>query len=226
MIIKIIYRGSERFNNMPADIDVLVGGNSSLGFSTSYSYKSKVHQYDTNSDSSNSPYGSSCLDFPTALSSSPNSNTYYSHSPPPPPPPLTPSQLVGSSPTAPTHFTFHGRCSSPTLRSVPSSAAIINQFILSSSSSSSEDCQMPVAVPRRPCLVVRCDVLDIPSPNKSKKKVVFADDRGFPLTLVRFSSEKKKISFFLSSYYGFPFSGSNDDGTIKRSSTTERSIFW
>lgn len=165
---------------MPADIDILLGGNSPIGFAPRYSFKSEVHDYNVsseilNSESSSSPFvsRSSPLDFPTALSSSPTSGSYLGHSPP-----------IFSSSSPPTHFTFHGRCSSPTLRAVsPSSITLarnFNQLRLSSSDSH----QMPVAVPRRPCLVVRCDVLDLPSPNKSKKKVVFADDRGFPLTLV------------------------------------------
>jgi hypothetical protein len=50
---------------------------------------------------------------------------------------------------------------------------------------------MPVAVPRRPCLVVRpedtsgsSDENDLPSPTRLKKKVVFADDKGLSLTQV------------------------------------------
>jgi hypothetical protein len=50
---------------------------------------------------------------------------------------------------------------------------------------------MPVAVPRRPCLVVRpeetsgsADENDLPSPTRLKKKVVFADDKGLSLTQV------------------------------------------
>jgi len=52
--------------------------------------------------------------------------------------------------------------------------------------------KMPVAVPRRPCLVVRpedtcgsTDESDLPSPTRLKKKVVFADDKGLSLTQVR-----------------------------------------
>jgi hypothetical protein len=51
--------------------------------------------------------------------------------------------------------------------------------------------KMPVAVPRRPCLVVRpedtsgsSDENDLPSPTRLKKKVVFADDKGLSLTQV------------------------------------------
>jgi hypothetical protein len=50
---------------------------------------------------------------------------------------------------------------------------------------------MPVAVPRRPCLVVRpedtsgsTEENDLPSPTRLKKKVVFADDKGLSLTQV------------------------------------------
>lgn len=52
--------------------------------------------------------------------------------------------------------------------------------------------KMPVAVPRRPCLVVRpedtcgsTEESDLPSPTRLKKKVVFADDKGLSLTQVR-----------------------------------------
>jgi protein phosphatase 1 regulatory subunit 3A/B/C/D/E len=51
--------------------------------------------------------------------------------------------------------------------------------------------KMPVAVPRRPCLVVRpedtsssSDENELPSPTRLKKKVVFADDKGLSLTQV------------------------------------------
>lgn len=172
---------------MPADIDVLVAGSSPISFASSYlPYSSEGHRHHhqyhdgTNILTENPGNPSSFptnrnppLDFPTALSSSPNSSSYLSHSPP----------VFGTSP--PTHFTFHGRCSSPTLLPVPSPAITLarnlSQLRLATSDNQRE---MPVAVPRRPCLVVRCDVLDLPSPNKNKKKVVFADDRGFPLTFV------------------------------------------
>lgn len=158
---------------MPADIDVLVAGTSPISFSSSYLSFARTPDLSLNlSDGSHllngqqrSPFSyprSAPLDFPTALSSSP----LLSHSPP----------TFG--PSSPSHYTFHGRCNSPTLafrsvRLIPSAATIA----------------MPVAVPRRPCLVVRCEepyteMIDPPSPIKNKKKVVFADDRGFPLTKV------------------------------------------
>jgi protein phosphatase 1 regulatory subunit 3A/B/C/D/E len=61
--------------------------------------------------------------------------------------------------------------------------------------------KMPVAVPRRPCLVVRpedtsssSDENDLPSPTRLKKKVVFADDKGLSLTQVGVVSFH--VSFF------------------------------
>lgn len=158
---------------MPADIDVLVAGTSPISFSSSYLSFSRAPDLGLNLDEEShrlSPPNRSpisCprsarapLDFPTALGSSPR----LSHSPP----------TFSSSPN---HYSFHGRCSSPTvafasLRLIPTPTI-----------------SMPVAVPRRPCLVVRCeepfvDMIDPPSPTKNKKKVVFADDRGFPLTKV------------------------------------------
>lgn len=176
---------------MPADIDVIVGGSSPISFTPRYSFNSEVHRYDAspslNSDGSKVPFVSrnNPLDFPTALSSSPNSSAFLAHSP----------SIFGTSP--PTHFTFHGRCSSPTLRPISSSPIKLTRSFSHLRLNSSESEPMPVAVPRRPCLVVRCDVLDLPSPNKHKKRVVFADDRGFPLTLVRVFF--KIISF--SGYY-------------------------
>lgn len=59
--------------------------------------------------------------------------------------------------------------------------------------------KMPVAVPRRPCLVVRpeetssSDESDLPSPTRLKKKVVFADDKGFSLTQVRVMTEPSNV---------------------------------
>uniref|UniRef100_A0A1B6KVR1 Protein phosphatase 1 regulatory subunit n=1 Tax=Graphocephala atropunctata TaxID=36148 RepID=A0A1B6KVR1_9HEMI len=54
----------------------------------------------------------------------------------------------------------------------------------------------PLSIPRRPCLVLRhddssssSDENDLPSPTRSKKRVVFADDKGFSLTQVRMMSE-------------------------------------
>uniref|UniRef100_A0A1B6CAT6 Protein phosphatase 1 regulatory subunit n=1 Tax=Clastoptera arizonana TaxID=38151 RepID=A0A1B6CAT6_9HEMI len=55
-------------------------------------------------------------------------------------------------------------------------------------------------VPRRPCLVLRPDDSsssgddsDLPSPTRLKKKVVFADDRGFSLTQVRMMTEPSNM---------------------------------
>ncbi|XP_023702771.1 protein phosphatase 1 regulatory subunit 3B isoform X2 [Cryptotermes secundus] len=60
--------------------------------------------------------------------------------------------------------------------------------------------KMPVAVPRRPCLVVRpedtsgsSDENDLPSPTRLKKKVVFADDKGLSLTQVRVMTEPSNV---------------------------------
>lgn len=160
---------------MPADTDVLVAGSSPISFSSSYlPYLSSEHDYNNETRDiliSNSSYRSAPLDFPSALSCSPNSSSYLNRSP----------TIFGTTP--PTHFTFHGRCNSPALRHIPSSAIALKKN-LSHLHVATSDYQMPVAVPRRPCLVVRCDVLDLPSPSKNKKRVVFADDRGFPLTLV------------------------------------------
>ncbi|KAJ9583776.1 hypothetical protein L9F63_021866 [Diploptera punctata] len=59
------------------------------------------------------------------------------------------------------------------------------------------EAKMPVAVPRRPCLVVRpeetSDDGDLPSPTKLKKKVVFADDKGLSLTHVRVMTEPSNV---------------------------------
>lgn len=177
---------------MPADIDVLVAGSSPISFSSSYyPTENHHHQYHEGSDlltenpGNPSPYPTrnTPLDFPTALSSSPNSSSYISHHSP---------SIFGTSP--PTHFTFHGRCSSPTLRSVPAPTITLARNLSELRLSTTENPEdMPVAVPRRPCLVVRCDVLDLPSPNKNKKRVVFADDRGFPLTLVRTMTEPSNM---------------------------------
>ncbi|KAK7788704.1 hypothetical protein R5R35_012387 [Gryllus longicercus] len=70
---------------------------------------------------------------------------------------------------------------------------------------------MPVAAPRRPCLVVRPEEAaaaaaqngsgddfhaangDLPSPTRLKKKVVFADDKGLALTQVRVMSEPSNV---------------------------------
>jgi len=158
---------------MPADIDVLLAGTSPISFSTSYHPFSRAPDYSLSlntAQASTSPRNifvstrSAPLDFPTALGCSPR----LSHSPP----------IFSAS--SPTHYTFHGRCNSPSI-TLPSVRRIPNK---------TSPILMPVAVPRRPCLVVRCedpfaDMLYSASPNKLKKKVVFADDRGFPLTKVR-----------------------------------------
>lgn len=56
--------------------------------------------------------------------------------------------------------------------------------------------KMP-ASPRRPCLVIRPDDSssdeDPPSPTRLKKKVVFADDHGRPLTQVRIMTEPSNV---------------------------------
>lgn len=64
--------------------------------------------------------------------------------------------------------------------------------------------KMPVAVPRRPCLVVRpedtsssSDENDLPSPTRLKKKVVFADDKGLSLTQVGVFCFLYERKFFL-----------------------------
>ncbi|KAL0269164.1 UNVERIFIED_CONTAM: hypothetical protein PYX00_006981 [Menopon gallinae] len=156
---------------MPADIDVLVAGSSPITFPSSYlPFASERSDYNERDDL----LTSKPLDFSLGPS-------YLSRSPP----------VIGSSP--PTHFTFHGRCSSPTLRSVPPPAITLAKNLSQLRLGAAESKTMPVAVPRRPCLVVRCDVLDLPSPNKNKKRVVFADDRGFPLALVRTMTEPSNM---------------------------------
>lgn len=174
---------------MPADTDVLLAGSSPLSFSSNYLTFAPIgHEYDEGAGvlARDAPQQyttrtarTAPLDFPTALSSGPQAVPYLGHSPP----------LCGTSP--PTHFTFHGRCSSPTLRPV-ALARTLNQLRLAAPEQEHQLHQMPVAVPRRPCLVVRCDVLDLASPSRNKKKVVFADDRGFPLTLVSAGFRMKK----------------------------------
>ncbi|GJQ72536.1 hypothetical protein Trydic_g1207 [Trypoxylus dichotomus] len=53
------------------------------------------------------------------------------------------------------------------------------------------------ASPRRPCLVIRSDDSssdeDPPSPTRLKKRVVFADDHGRPLTQVRIMTEPSNV---------------------------------
>ncbi|KAK6638652.1 hypothetical protein RUM43_006919 [Polyplax serrata] len=172
---------------MPADIDILVAGSSSIGYTPSYRFKNEIHDYDASSDILNSSIASSAfgsssstLDFPSLTSSS-TSNSYLGTSP----------QIFSNSP--PTHFTFHGRCSSPTLRTVPTASVSLSRNLSQLRLATSDGQQMPVAVPRRPCLVVRYDVLDLPSTTKNKKRVVFADDRGFPLALIRTMSEPSNV---------------------------------
>jgi hypothetical protein len=166
---------------MPADIDVLVSRGSPISFSTNYL---KTTNHDELSSILTTPDKISPRTSPLNIASAFASATYLSQSPP----------NFTSSP--PTHYTFHGRCSSPTLLPLPSSLVrtFTNNLRLNSSSKNNNN-RMPVAVPRRPCLVVRCDEpslttadsLDPPSPNKHKKRVVFADDRGFSLTQVSHS---------------------------------------
>lgn len=171
---------------MPADIDILVAGTSPISFSSNYLSFGRTPDLSLNLNDGSRvltapprpPFEcprSAPLDFPSAFSSSP----LLSHSPP--------TFNVGS----PTHYTFHGRCSSPTLNFAP-------LRLIPSVARPTTIIQMPVAVPRRPCLVVRCedpftDMLDPPSPTKNKKKVVFADDRGFPLTKVSQSQIEERI---------------------------------
>ncbi|XP_022912165.1 protein phosphatase 1 regulatory subunit 3B [Onthophagus taurus] len=63
--------------------------------------------------------------------------------------------------------------------------------------------KMPsTTTPRRPCLVIRTELNgndcpppedDLPSPTRLKKKVVFADDHGRPLTQVRIMTEPSNV---------------------------------
>lgn len=209
---------------MPADIDILVAGSSSIGYTPSYRFKNEIHDYDASSDILNSSIASSAfgsssstLDFPSLTSSS-TSNSYLGTSP----------QIFSNSP--PTHFTFHGRCSSPTLRTVPTASVSLSRNLSQLRLATSDGQQMPVAVPRRPCLVVRYDVLDLPSTTKNKKRVVFADDRGFPLALV---SSGLVVQTSCSDTCLFPiknqlfFSDSHNVGAFKRAtSTPKRAAFY
>jgi protein phosphatase 1 regulatory subunit 3A/B/C/D/E len=109
------------------------------------------------------------------------------------------AMLVARSP--PVSADFLSNCSSYRLSYEPPSRSYIRPRQLSPQPSPpplplqldppSTSLRMPVAVPRRPCLVVRpedasssSDENELQSPTRLKKKVVFADDKGLSLTQV------------------------------------------